>query len=66
MAPILGYPWLCEKFIVTTDTSGVVIGDVLSQVQGGLEQVVAYYSKTLSRAKNSYFVTQQELLAFIL
>jgi hypothetical protein len=33
--PILGYPWLGEKFIVDKDTSSVGIEDMLSQVQKG-------------------------------
>jgi hypothetical protein len=42
--PVLGYPRPGEKFIVDTDASNTGIGGVLSQVQDGHEQVVAYFS----------------------
>jgi hypothetical protein len=50
-APILAYPQLGEKLIVDTDASNVGNGGELSQVQGGKKRVIAYYSKTLSRAE---------------
>jgi len=59
-APVLGYPRPGEKFIVDTDASNVGIGDVLSQVQEGGERVVAYFSKTLSKAERNYCVTRRE------
>jgi hypothetical protein len=46
-------------------TSNVRIGGVLSQVQDGQERVIAYYSKTLNKAKRNYCITQHELLAII-
>jgi hypothetical protein len=50
---------------VDTDVSNVGIGGVLSQVQGRKERVIAYYSKTLSRAEINYCVTRRELLAIV-
>jgi hypothetical protein len=38
---------------------------VFSQVQDGQEQVTAYYSKTLNKAKRNYCVTQWEVLAIV-
>jgi hypothetical protein len=64
-APILDYPQPGEKFIVDTDASNVGIGGVLSQVQGGKERVIAYYSKTPSRAERNYCVARRELLAIV-
>jgi hypothetical protein len=38
---------------------------MLSQVEDGQEQVVAYYSKSPSNAERSYCVTRLELLAIV-
>jgi hypothetical protein len=38
--------------------SDVGIGGVLSQVQGGQERVIAYYSQTLNKAEKNNCVTQ--------
>ena len=64
-APILAYPTLEDPFILDTDASEVAIGAVLSQVQNGVERVIAYGSKTLSRAERNYCVTRRELLAVV-
>jgi hypothetical protein len=64
-APVLGYPRPGEEFIVDTDASNVGIGGVLSQLQDGQERVVAYFSKTLSKAERNYCVTRRELLAIV-
>jgi hypothetical protein len=50
---------------VVTDASNVGIGGVLSEVQGGQERVIAYYSKTLNKAEINYCVTRRELLAIV-
>lgn len=49
-----------------TDASGYGVGSVLSQVNDGKETVIAYFSKTLSKAQRQYCVTRRELLAIIL
>ena len=46
-APVLGYPDPCQTYILDPDASGLRVGAVLSQEQGGVEKVIAYYSKTL-------------------
>ena len=48
-APILSYPTRNDKFILDKDASAYGIGAVLSQVQDGKENVIAYGSKTLSQ-----------------
>ena len=63
-APILEFPDLGRAFILDTDASDTGIGAVLSKVDdNGAEQVVAYASKSLSRAKRHYCVPRKELLA---
>ena len=44
-APVLEYPDPQLPFIVDTDASDEASGEVISQIQDGLERAVAYYSK---------------------
>jgi hypothetical protein len=64
-APILGYPSTASPFLLDTDASGFGIGAVLSQVQEGVERVIAYFSRTLNKAERNYCVTRRELLAVV-
>jgi hypothetical protein len=64
-APVLGYPRPGEKFIVDTHASNTGIGGVVSQIQDDHERVVAYFSKTLSKAERNYCVTRRELLLIL-
>ena len=64
-APVLAYPDHSLPFILDTDASDVGTGAVLGQVQDGMERVVAYYSKSLSKEENNYCTTRKELLAVI-
>ncbi|KAI3360647.1 hypothetical protein L3Q82_002512 [Scortum barcoo] len=65
-APVLAYPDPCRPFIVDTDASNVGLGAVLSQEGEQGEQVIAYFSRSLSRPERNYCVTRRELLAVIL
>ena len=59
----MAYPRDEGQYILDTDASGLSIGAVLSQVQNGVERVIAYGSRTLCRAERNYCVTDRELLA---
>lgn len=64
-SPILGYPEPSGQYILDTDASAFGIGAVLSQVQGGEERVIAYFSRQLSRQERQYCATRRELLAIV-
>ena len=64
--PILVLPKKNVEFILDTDANNAAVGAVLSQKnEQGKEQVIAYYSKSLSRAERQYCVTRKELLAVV-
>ena len=52
-----------DTYILDTDASHHVIGAVLSQVQARAERMIAYTSRTYSKAEVNYCTTRQELLA---
>lgn len=63
--PILAMPAEEGLFTLDTDASDRAISGVLSQCQNGVERVIAYGSKTLSRTQRNYCVTRRELLAIV-
>ena len=69
-APILAYPCFQsdQPFILDTDWSqeNNAIGAVLSQKQDGLERVIAYGAKRLTKSQAAYPSTKGELAAAII
>ena len=65
-APVLAYPDYGKPFILDTDASDFGIGAVLSQKDDeGRERVVAFASRSLTKAERRYCVTRRELLAVV-
>ena len=64
-APILAYPKEEEEFILDTDASSTGIETVLSPKHDGVEKVIAYASRTMSKPERNYCVTRRELLAVV-
>ena len=61
----MSYPTPEGAFVLDTDASLAGVGAVLSQLQGGQEKVIAYYSSNLNRAERNYCAIKRELLAVI-
>ena len=61
-APALGYSDPSQPYILDTGATNCGVGAVLSQVQGRIEQVIAYFRKTLNPVELSYCVTRRELI----
>ena len=52
-------------YVLDTDASPFAIGAVLSQLQNGVERVLAFGSRCLSKTVRNYCVTRRELLAVV-
>ena len=64
-APILAFPNFTQPFILDADASTYGLGAVLAQTIDGKEQVVAYASRTLTKAERRYCATRREMLAMV-
>jgi len=63
--PILAMRNDWDSFILHTDACNQTIGAVLSQVQDGVERVVAYASRILDKREVNYSITRKALLAIV-
>ena len=63
--PILTMPDYELTFYLTCDSSSESIASILSQIHDGVEKVIAYYGKVLSKADGLYASTELEALSVI-
>ncbi|GFW58334.1 retrovirus-related Pol polyprotein from transposon 297 [Trichonephila clavipes] len=63
--PVLGMYDESASREIHTDASGYGIGAVLVQIQNNVEKVIAYTSRTLTKAEKNYSTTERECLAIV-
>ena len=54
-----------DIYVLESDASDHSIGAVMSHIQSGQQRVVAYESRTYSKAERNYCTTRKELLAVV-
>ena len=64
-APILAFPTETGDYVLDTDASNFGLGGVLSQIQNGVECVIAYCSRALRPSQRKYCTTKREMLAVV-
>lgn len=65
-APVLVSPDFSRKFVIQCDASDVGVGAVLTQtLEDDEEHVIAFASRSLSKAERVYTTTEKELLAVL-
>ena len=63
---VLIMPDFTRQFILHTDASDKGYGAVLAQERSDGVKLIAYYSKTMSKAQLNYSVSEKELLAIVM
>jgi transposase InsO family protein/predicted aspartyl protease len=63
--PVFAMPNDQDTFVLDTDACDRSIGAVLTQIQNGVERVIAYGGRCLNRAESNYCITRKELLAVV-
>ena len=63
--PILGFPDEHSPTIIHSDASHVGLGATLVQMQNGVETVISYASRVVSKDEAKYPITELEMLAVI-
>jgi len=61
-APVLAYPNFKLPFILTTEASKITVPAILSQVQDGVERIIAYASRQMNTAEQRYAASEAEML----
>ena len=64
-SPILSQPDFSKPFIITSDASLTGVGGALSQIMDGDEHIIAYASRSLTRAERNYSVVERECLGVL-
>ena len=62
---VLAYPTRDDPFIIYTDSSMVGSGQVLCQVQGGVERVIAFNGSKYNKMQTKWTIYELELFSFI-
>ena len=60
---VLAYPNFKLPFILTNDASKVAIAAILSQVQDGVERLIAYASRQLNSTEQAYTISEIQVFA---
>jgi len=63
--PVLQYPDFSKPFIITTDASGIAVGEILSQGQVNKDRPIVYASRTLTDNELKYDTYEKEALAIV-